>query len=193
MKRLGVIGGRFDPIHNGHLILAQDVMETLDLEEVLFILSYHPPHKAVGTSFSDRWRMLELALSGVEKLRASDVERRLDLEKSYTVPVLEAVKSEEGDCELHFLLGSDQFGEIHKWYDPQRLGRLARIVVLKRPGGHPRYPEIENIVPDVFYFDQRSIDISSSEIRERVKQGHSIHFFVPEAVEHYIIESGLYR
>jgi nicotinate-nucleotide adenylyltransferase len=192
MRKLGVIGGRFDPVHNGHLILAVDIRESLGLDEILFLVSHHPPHKPVDTPFEHRLAMVELAIRNTPGLRACSIERELDLDRSYTVSVLEALLEREDDPELYFLLGSDQFSHLSGWYRPERLGELSTLVVMRRPGGKCREPEVERLLGEVKYFGARQIDISSSEIRERVRKGLKIRFFVPKEVEEYIIDRGLY-
>ena len=190
--RIGILGGRFDPIHIGHLIVAQDVAEILRLDRILFLVSHNPPHKGVLTSFEDRLRMVQLAVQNNPRFEASDFERKLNLPRSYTVQVLEALrKTLPANITLFFIMGEDQFATLDTWYQPDRLFHLAQVVVMRRPGTRGEPPPL--FQKRVIYTRQRLIEISSSEIRRRVKAGQSITYLVPREVELYIRRRGLYR
>jgi len=187
--KVGVFGGRFDPVHIGHLIVASDVRERLGLDRVAFMPSWNPPHKPAEAPWDDRLRMLQLALEGVDWAELWTVERELNLPKSYTVDVLTEVKRRRPEAELYFFLGTDEFANLPSWHEPERLFELARVVVLTRAiktPFHHRFVERALFVPN------RVIEVSSSEIRERVRRGLSIRFLVPEPVRLYILERGLY-
>jgi len=190
--RTGVFGGRFDPIHMGHLIVAQDVTERLGMDRIIFLPSFHPPHKGTEAPYEDRLEMIRLGIgAGNGRLEASDLERRLALPKSYTVDILEALKSELGQGEeIIFLVGTDEFANLPSWREPERLFALARVAVLARA---IKTPITHALAQHATFVPNRVVELSSSEIRERIKRGMSIRFMVPEPVREYILEKGLYR
>ncbi len=187
--KIGIFGGRFDPVHIGHLILAQDVIERTGLDKILFLLSYSPPHKDVSLSFENRHLLLQAALSSFERFEICTIEKDLALEKSYTVKILSALKKNYPDDELFFIMGEDQFERLNTWYMPEKLFELSKVIVLKRHEGKVTSPFSEKVM----YVNKRIIEISSTEIRERIKRGLSITCMVPFEVERLIKEKGFYR
>ncbi len=187
--KVGVFGGRFDPVHIGHLIVASDVRERLGLDRVAFMPSWNPPHKPAEAKWEDRLRMLELAIEGVDWAEIWTVERELNLPKSYTVLVLEEVRRRRPGDEIYFFLGTDEFANLPSWHQPERLFHLAKVVVLTRAIKTPFHHQF---VERALFVPNRVIEISSSEIRRRVREGRSIRFLVPEPVRAYIEEKGLY-
>ena len=191
MKKVGIFGGRFDPIHTGHLIIARDVKELLNLEKIVFLVSFNPPHKPTVADFEDRVEMVRRAIKGERGFEVSTLEREMGLPKTYTVLVLQELKRRIPKADLYFLLGSDQYAEFPRWYHPEKILELANLVVLLRP-------EIE--IPKTIYkpnrivfFKKRTISISSTEIRKRSSEGKSIRFLVPESVREYIEKRKIYR
>ena len=135
-RRVGIMGGTFDPVHTGHLRIAEEAREKLGLDRVLFLPAADPPHKPGGSilAFEHRWRMLELATQGNPRFRLSDLESRLP-GKSYSVNSLKKLSEEYGGkAELFFLVGLDAFVEVDTWWRFRELFELARMVVLRRPG-----------------------------------------------------------
>ncbi len=187
--KLGIIGGRFDPVHIGHLILANDVMDNLSLDRIIFMLSYTPPHKETFLDFNSRYELLKRALSDYEQLEASDFERKIKLPTSYTALVLDEYKKRFPERDLYFILGEDQFLDIDNWYKPEILFDKAQIVVLKRNENKIK----SSYLSRVLFVNRRIIEISSTEIRNRIKRGLSITNFVPKAVEQIIVERRFYR
>ncbi len=214
-SRIGVMGGTFDPIHLGHLRVAEEAVEMLSLDALLFIPAGSPPHKSgKGTlSFEHRWRMLQLALGDHPRFRFSDLEWRIP-GKSYTVLTLQALHREIPDeTELFFLVGLDAFLELDTWYHFKELFKLASIVALRRPGyseheiaiflagrvsplytmdadaDYFRHPEL---LP-VHYLRNTHLEISSTRIRRLVAEGRSIRYLVQDEVMSYIREKSLYR
>jgi len=193
-EKIGVFGGRFDPPHIGHLLAAIDTKERLLLKKIVFLVSYKPPHKKAFAPFTDRLKMTELAVSRYEGFEASGIEEKLTTEKSYTVPVLKELKRMWGNKKIYFIMGEDQFHSIESWYNYKELFEIVEVVVLSRPGESKKRPMIErSLIEKVEFVNQREIEISSSEIRERVRKGLPISFFVPPEVEDYIKKKGLYR
>lgn len=183
--RLGVFGGSFDPIHNGHLILAQVAREALGLDQVLLVVSGSQPLKpGHGAPAADRLRMVELAVEGIAGLVA-DGREVVRGGPSYTVDTLRQLGEEYPDAELVLLLGSDAAAGLAAWREPEAIGRLARIVTYRRGG--------EALPPGIEYFEVPQIEISSTIVRERAAAGKSLRGWVPEVVADYISGLDLYR
>jgi nicotinate-nucleotide adenylyltransferase len=198
--KTGIFGGTFDPIHMGHLIIAEEAREQLALDEVLFIPTGRPWLKA-GRSITDahhRMAMVELAIESNPHFRASDIEiKRLGL--TYTVDTLVELREQQGqDTELFLILGMDALKEIGRWHNPERLFEMATLVGMSRPG----YTEFDARKLDDVYEGASSlvrvlngplVEISGTGLRKRMSEGRSIRYRVPEGVEKYILENGLYR
>lgn len=179
--RIGIFGGSFDPIHHGHLLAATSLGETLGLDEIRLVVAGLQPLKGNGHGASGEYRaaMVELAVRGSERLCAS----RAELGRSgpsYTVDTLRAFHAERPDAELVLLLGADAARELPRWREADAVRDLARLEVFGRAGEGGAHS-----VPRV--------DISSTEIRARVRQGRSIRYWVPDAVTEYIAAHRLYR
>ncbi len=185
MKKIGIYGGSFNPIHHGHLILAREALETLNLAEVIFVPAAHSPHKPNDepASAEMRWEMLMVALAGEAGLSAS----RLEIDRpppSYSVETIEALSAAQAGAEFYFLLGQDNLPKLPTWHRYEDLSRLVQFVVLDRTGAEIEYP-----YPSV----RRKIDISATAIRNRVASGQSIRYLVPEAVARIIDREKLYQ
>ena len=177
------MGGTFDPIHTGHLILAEAAYESFSLDYVLIMPNGNPPHKAgqVNATMEQRTRMAELAVADNPHLKVSDFEKTPQ-DYHYTYETLEFLKKEHPDTDYYFILGADSLVHFHTWRDHMESEELtARIRELSRVFGAHIYP-----------METPNIDISSNMIRERVRTGRSIRYYVPEAVEEYIYKKGLY-
>jgi len=197
--RLGLFGGSFDPVHYGHLLLAEQCRAQCAVDAVWFIPTHKPPHKNAEsmTAASARLDMLELAIAGAPAFQISRVE--LDRDKTtFTVDTLQQLRAENADRELFFLIGADSLADLPFWREPERITELATIVAVNR-GDRP-FPDLEPLrqrIGDcvserVQFVSMPGIDISSSDIRRRVQQNQSIRFLVPRAVEAYIHEHRLY-
>ncbi|HEY3661651.1 MAG TPA: nicotinate-nucleotide adenylyltransferase [Chthoniobacterales bacterium] len=185
MKKIGIYGGSFDPIHHGHLILAREALETLDLAEVIFVLAAQSPHKLelAPASAAARWEMLTAAIAGERGLAASRVE--IDRPPpSYSVETVEAMRAERPEAEFFFLVGEDNLPKLQTWHRFEDLQKLVQFIVLDRSGGKVEYP---------YRTIRRKIDISATTIRKRVARGHSIRYLVPEAVAEIIRRENLYQ
>jgi nicotinate-nucleotide adenylyltransferase len=184
MTRVGVFGGTFDPIHIGHLAIANAALDDLRLDRVYFVPAHRSPLKEKGpvADAADRLDMLRAAIRDEPRFRVSTFE--LDREgPSYTVDTLEALR-DEGD--LFLILGGDAYGEFARWREPERVRALATVVVAARPGA-------ANAPAGVQMLDAPLIDISSRELRARAARGRSLRYLVPEAALRYIEERRLYR
>ncbi|MEN3046921.1 MAG: nicotinate (nicotinamide) nucleotide adenylyltransferase [Candidatus Hydrothermales bacterium] len=189
MKKVGVYGGAFDPPHIGHFLIAQEVYEKLQLDKLYFLVSYKPPHREVKAEFEDRLKMVELMLDG-SSFYVSDFESKLNFTPTYTAIVLSEWKKRNKDEEIYFIMGQDQFLNLEKWYEYKKLFELSKIVVCKRQGDEIK--KLSNFKEKVIFLDTRIIEISSKEIRARIKEGKSIHLMVHPEVEKYIKERRLY-
>lgn len=185
--KIGILGGAFDPVHTGHLLIAQDIKEKLELDRVIFMPASRPPHKRCVAPFALRRRMLKAAIAGHPGFVLSDIEaRRPGL--SYTVETLEQLRSRHAQDELFLTIGADQFRELRTWKQPERLPGLARLIVITRPGAH----SVKGIVP-ARRLAVRQIEISSTEIRNRIARGLSVDEMLPQPVLRLIRNSALYR
>jgi len=191
-ERIGVFGGTFDPPHLGHLIVARDVAEALDLDGVLWIPTGRPSHKEGGDlSPADvRLRMTEAATADTRLFEVSELELERD-GVSYTVDTLRALREQRPDTRFHLILGADQFGAFASWREPVAVARLAGLAVMDRDGVaaetlDPGIPVEYAVVPVT------RIDISSTEVRRRVADGSSVRYLVPDAVRRIIEDYGLY-
>lgn len=197
MARVGLFGGTFDPIHIGHLILAELCREQLNLAQVDFVVSADPPHKrgAIVSEFSHRAEMVRLAIHGAPGFRVDESEatRR---GPSFTVDTLHD-RSAASNGDLWFLIGADSLRDLASWRDPERIIQLARLGVVERPGVSVGKESVPDVVPGlaerVDWVESPLIELSSSVIRSRVHIGQTIRYQVPDAVRIYIQHHGLYR
>ncbi|MFM8885983.1 MAG: nicotinate-nucleotide adenylyltransferase [Chthoniobacterales bacterium] len=183
--RIGIIGGSFDPIHHGHLILARAAKEELGLDRVLFVPANKSPHKTdtKPATAEDRIEMVRLATDGEEGFEASDIELRRPA-PSYTVDTLRELKQSHPRDEFVLLIGADNVAKFDTWREPDEIRRLAQIAVLDRAG---------HAVAGDWPIVRRLVDISSTGIRARVAAGDSIRYLTPDAVCDYIAAHSLYR
>ncbi|MGQ0637431.1 MAG: nicotinate-nucleotide adenylyltransferase [Planctomycetaceae bacterium] len=198
--RLGIFGGTFDPVHYGHLLAAEQSCEQCRLDEVWFIPAGVPPHKVAQTIAppAARAEMLELAIAGHNRFR---VDRR-ELQRAtpcYTVDTLAEIAGEDPSRELYFLMGGDSLHDFLTWREPARILELARLAVVNRGGAAaPDLNALANVVgagatQRVQFVTIPGIDLASSDIRRRIREGKSIRYMTPRAVECYITAQGLYR
>jgi len=196
---IGVLGGTFDPVHNGHLIVAEEVKTRLNLAEVIFVPAGQPWLKADRpiSPAEHRHQMLRLAIADKPHFKLSTIEMER-AGPSYTIDTIAELqgKLDNGD-ELFFILGWDSLAELPQWREPKRLIKLCYLVAVPRPGyPRPKLKALEASIPDisqrVMLMKEPEIDISASAIRERVARGLPIRHLVPEAVNRYIKEHGLY-
>ena len=190
MSKVGIFGGTFDPIHLGHLITAQSVREIRNLEKIIFIPAFISPHKSdvKTTSAEDRSNMIKLAIDGIPFFDYSDIEIKKG-GVSYTIDTLKELKKIYDELEI--IIGYDNIFTFHTWKEPDEIMKMAKIVVLKRKSSHP--PEFEDeYYKRAVFVQTRGIEISATDIRERVKNEMPINFLVPPAVMEYIYKHNLY-
>ncbi len=195
--KLGIFGGTFDPPHFGHLRMAAAVLTQLQLDQVLFAPVGVQPLKQdhPATAPEHRARMVELAITGEPHFALS----RADLDRPgphYTVDLLSIIQQQQPGAALWFILGEDSLGDLPRWRDPARIVQLARLAVLRRPGYEPDWPTLDRALPDLRacldWIEHAEIDISASDIRQRVQRGLSIASLVPERVIDYLVTHNLY-
>lgn len=187
MRKVGILGGTFDPIHLGHLIVADQVMDRLNLDEIRFMPNYYPPHKEMtsNSTLEDRLTMLELALQKEERFRIEKIELMRE-GKSYTYDTMVLLKEREPETDFYFIIGGDMVDFLPQWYKIDQLVKLVRFIGVNRPHteGKSSYP--------IQYIEIPSVDISSSLIREKLRKGESVNYLLPDSVIQYIKEHQLY-
>jgi len=202
MKRIGIFGGTFNPIHMGHLIMAEEVCQQHHLSKILFIPAYIPPHKYVKdlTEAHHRYQMIKAAISEKSKFEVSDLEIIRE-GKSYTIDTVQEILDHYGkDCEVFLIMGADSLNELELWKNIKRLSQLCHFVIVNRPGfktevsarlveiiGSDNISDMERLRIEI-----TPVGISSTEIRKRLNGGVEIKGLVPECVEAYIKEHCLY-
>jgi nicotinate-nucleotide adenylyltransferase len=195
--RLGLFGGTFDPIHMGHLILAEQCREACRLDQVWFVVAGAPPHKlGERTAIAHRLEMVRIAISGHASFAVSEIESTRP-GPHYSVETLESVRRDRLEDELFFLIGADSLADLPTWREPARIARLATIVVVNRPGlEEVDRATLPNFGPDshpLTLVTIPPIGIASTDLRRRLAEGASIRYMVPRAVEAYIKAHRLYK
>ena len=190
MKRVGILGGTFDPPHNAHIAMAEAARERLGLDRVLFMPAPQPPHKVVKdlSSFADRVKMVELAIEDSDGFELSLLEQ-LRQGPSYTVELLRGFK-ERYDDDVFLILGADSVDELPSWQEPEALLGLATLVIFPRTGYSTKVP-IEGDAAIVL-FEDPVIDVSSTDIRRQFAAGNAVGNILPKAVAKFILDNSLY-
>lgn len=188
--RIGILGGTFNPIHMGHLILAEEALHKLRLEKVVFVPAFIPPHKNVDTRISpqDRLKMAMLAIEDNPAFEVStfEIDSR---KKSYSIDTLKEFRRVYGDgAQFFFLTGSDLLKDLFSWKDIGQIFKMSKFIVANRPG----YP-VKDVPEDAETVVITPIEVSSEDIRKRLRESRSIRYLVPEKVRGYILERKLYR
>lgn len=198
-KKIGIMGGTFDPIHYGHLSTAETVRIKFDLDYILFVPTGNPPHKMRKiTKKYHRYNMTILATISNDNFRVSTIELERD-GYSYTVDTLKSIKQIHKDDELYFITGADAFCDMKDWYRANELFSLANFIGATRPGiDTTKFEEAlkyikDNYNKDVLTIHVPSLDISSTGIRKNVLEKKSVKYLIPENVERYIIKHNLYN
>jgi nicotinate-nucleotide adenylyltransferase len=188
MKRVGIFGGTFNPPHIGHCIVANEVLHALHLDEVRFMPNAMPPHKAMDHHVTDaqRLKMVQLAIGDTPKLAVETHE----LEKggiSYSYETMHYLTNKEPNTKFYFIIGGDSIDTLHSWKEIDQLTKLVTFVGVNRPGykGHAQYPVEMVRTPEVA--------LSSSTVRARVRNGETLQYLLPKAVEQFIREERLYE
>ena len=193
------MGGTFDPIHYGHLAAAEEARAVAGLNEVVFLVAGIPPHKPdePAAPSEDRLAMVERAIASNPSFVAS----RIELDRagpSFTADSLEALAADLGpETDLYLIMGMDSLAEIATWHRPDRLIELARLVVVRRPGYDADLEALDREIPGIAartdIIDMPEVEVSSSDLQDRIRNGMPIKYQVPPGVEAYIYDNGLYR
>lgn len=190
MKRVGLLGGTFNPVHIGHLSMAQIAAEELRLDKVIFVPSNVPPHKAVQglAKAQDRFNMVRLAIKDYPRFKVSDCEL-LRKGKSYTIDTVRHFQETlPKGTKLFFIIGEDALAGLGEWKDSEKLRKLVSFIVVNRPG----YQGSTKVKGKFEFVNMPDIDIASSFLRNRILEGKSIKYFVPDNVYRYIKRHHLY-
>ena len=198
--RIGLYGGTFDPVHFGHLVLAEQCREQCRLEEVWFIPAGHPPHKTEQqiSPVACRVDMVQMAIAGHPQFRL-DLRETKRTGLNYTVDTVAEIARERPGDSLHLLIGADSLRDLPTWREPERILELAEIVAVNRPGVAGNI--LQSLKPLLNSHTLSRIreltipgcDISSRDLRQRVRDGQSVRYLMPRAVECYVAECGLYQ
>ena len=192
--RVGIMGGTFDPIHNGHLVAASEVAWVYDLDEVIFVPTGRPAFKLnkMVTNAEDRYLMTVIATASNPKFTVS----RVDIERpgiTYTVDTLRDIKRMRPDSDLFFITGADAVAEIMRWKDANRMWDLAKFVAVSRPGYSSSLDDLQVPAQRVDTLEIPALSISSTDVRRRSARGMPVWYLVPDGVVQYINKHGLYR
>jgi nicotinate-nucleotide adenylyltransferase len=191
-KKIGILGGTFNPIHIGHLFMAEAVKEELHLDKVIFLPCFIPPHKLnnqIIAKPTDRLKMLKLATANNKDFIVSDIElKRKGI--SYTKESLILLKDMYKGYELYFIIGSDTLAELDTWKDIEEVLSMCQFVVVKRPRFIQK--KCDKFQDKVKLLDITGLNISASQIRQRIKENKSVKYLIPQAVEDYINKHNLY-
>lgn len=198
--KTGIFGGAFNPIHNGHLNLAKKYLEVLNLDRIIFIPTALPPHKTDRflASKEDRFNMLELAISDCEEFEISDIEFQRQ-GKSYTYDTLCLLREKYPNDDFYLIIGADQFLTFNLWYRYRDILDIASICTAARENGNQREKiidfsnKLDGLDKNRFHLlNSDAVEVSSSQVREKIKKGEDVSSLIPEKVYNYIVEKGLY-
>ncbi|MBU1005964.1 MAG: nicotinate-nucleotide adenylyltransferase [Candidatus Omnitrophica bacterium] len=188
--RIGILGGTFDPVHNGHLYMACEVLKRLRLDKVILMPAYHPPHKKnTGiTSARHRYNMLKLAVKGSKEFKVSDIEIKRK-GRSYSIRTLKQLRERYGaEAKLFFIAGSDALKDIDTWRDLKGILGLCSFVIVKRPGSRIKMSRREFMILRI-----GAKDISATDIRKKIRCSGQVKKLIPSTVKDYIKSHGLYH
>ena len=199
-RKIGIYGGTFSPPHAGHVAAAESFVAAIDLDKLIIMPDFLPPHKEFDGNVSalDRLKMCELAFSHIDKVEISDMEIKRG-GKSYTAVTLEALSAP--DVELYFLCGTDMFLTLGEWYAPEKIFESATICYIRRENDRANNLRIEKTLqeyknkfsPKILNIPGQIIEVSSSELRNAVKNSGEVTRLLPRRVYEYIMEKGFYR
>ena len=187
--KVGILGGTFNPIHLGHLILAEEVRQKIGLSKVIFAPTNLPPHKDNGDIIPacHRLKMLKLAIKGNPYFSVYDIEIKRG-GRSYTIDTIKEFNNIYSGEELYFIIGSDLIKYLNEWKDLKEITALVKFIVATRPGY-----SLDNLPAYIKTIDIRAVDISAFEIRQCIKLNRSFRYLVPDPVRYYILKKGLYK
>lgn len=192
-KAIGLFGGTFDPVHNGHLAIAESFLASDYISELWILLTPFPPHKESETQsdYQLRYQMLTMMFDGLKKVTISTIEN--DLPKpSYTLQTLHHLKKSHSENDFYLCIGEDSLMNFHKWKSYQEILKLVELLVAKRPNFD--HSEVDQgILDKTTFVDHKPVDISSSEIRIKIQNHKTVKDLIPKSLETFISKHGLYR
>jgi len=197
--RIGIFGGTFDPVHHGHLLLAEQCREQCALDEVWLIPAGSPPHKSISniTPGKQRREMLEFACAGNPSFVIQDLELNRE-GPSYTVETLRQLKESHPSDDFFLIIGADSFRELHTWREPEAILELAQVIGVNRPNiSLPDLSDLkekfgDSVIANILWATMPGIDLSSTDIRQRIRENKSVRYMTPRSVEVYIHNNRLY-
>lgn len=196
MKKIGIFGSSFNPIHMGHLIICEQARIRLDLDRILLVPTKNPYHKKTDfVDFTDRLKMANLSVENDSNFDISDVESLIE-GNSYTYNVLKLLDKEFTDSRFYFIMGSDSLINFHTWYKYDELIKMLSFIVFKRPEDEDIAHLVERYSKkgmDIKYFDDLQIQISSTYLRNSLAENKSVKYLVPDSAIDYINKKGLYN
>jgi len=192
--KIAIFGGTFDPVHNAHMIIAQYAKEQYDIDRLIFMPGGNPPHKKNVTDKKFRYEMTKLAIGDNFEISDFEVNRE---EYSYSLFTLQAFKKKYPQNDIYFIIGEDSLDDIQKWYKPEEILKLCKLLVFPRKNYEELCKKIKNtkaaLGGEIFAIDAPIFGISSTQIRNRIKEGKRIEYMVPPKVAEYIKENELYK
>lgn len=196
MKRIGIMGGTFNPVHNAHLIIAETARGEYSLDNIIFITGGNPPHKQGTLDARHRFNMTRIAIDGNDGFSDDDFEVKND-KKSYSVNTLEYLKSKYPEDELFFIIGEDSLKDLPKWYMPKKILSMCSLLVFPRKSRESLTETINEMRKrynaDIFPISAPVIGLSSTDIRDRIRTGKTVRYMVPDKVIEYIKLHNLYE
>ncbi len=199
-NRIGIMGGTFDPIHYGHLVIANEVLFKFDLQKIIFVPTGNPPHKrsAALADAYHRYMMVQFATMTNPSFDVSNVEVEKD-GISYTVDTIRELKNKYIDTKLYFITGTDAVLDLPNWKDPEEILNLCTFISVNRPGyvTDTLDDKLDKLMKkykgEILSIRAPQLKISSTDIRNRIREGRPTKYLLPENVEQYILKNGLYR
>lgn len=186
--QIGVFGGGFDPPHIGHLVACEIVRERLKLDRIIFVPTFNPPHKRIDTPFHHRVKMTELAIKDNPCFFVSDIEKSLEV-PSFTIRTLKELQKRYPEDEFYLIIGADEFKDFKNWKSPEEILRIAKIVILYRPD----YIIMEDLPRIAILLEIPQIGISSTQLREWIREKMTVRYLIPDRVLDYIRDNRLYE
>lgn len=200
MKKIGVFGGTFNPIHNMHIKIAEAARDSLGLDQIIFVPSANPPHKSENIeTFMHRFKMVELAIEGLPQFSVSNIENKISHKKSYTAETLKALKVIYPFDEIYFIMGSDCIDDIEQWYHPEEVFKNCIVALFNRPGFYMKDLDmqikylVEKYNAQIISMGNVSENMSSTNIRAAIQNKDYKSSGIPKKVIEYIVAYRLYR
>jgi nicotinate-nucleotide adenylyltransferase len=198
LQRIAILGGTFNPVHHGHLIMAEQALWQFDLDQILWMPAGDPPHKplAPGASTTDRLEMVKLAIADHERFACSELEIHRQ-GRSYTIETLRSLIQEHPDTQWYWIIGVDALRDLPQWHQAEELARICRWIVAPRVDAGDA-PQVLRAVAEKLplraeLLEAPTLTLSSTYLRQQIQKGGSIRYLVPAAVEQYIRQHQLYR